>query len=120
MNLPQTPDTPATNSYYERHIFFCLNQRKGGEACCADQGAQAGFDRCKSQVKAGGLSGPGQVRVNKAGCLDRCVAGPVAVVYPEAVWYTYVDQQDIDEIVESHLKNGKVVARLLTPAHLGR
>ena len=51
--------------------------------------------------------------MNKAGCLDRCAAGPVAVVYPEAVWYTYVDMSDIDEIVESHLKNGQVVERLL-------
>ena len=69
-----------------------------------------------------GLAGawPGKVRVNKAGCLDRCAAGPVAVVYPEAVWYTYVDQQDIDEIVESHLKHGRIVERLLTPPHLGR
>jgi (2Fe-2S) ferredoxin len=112
--------TPAPNSYYERHIFFCLNQRSGGEACCADQRAQAGFDRCKSQVKAAGLSGPGQVRVNKAGCLDRCAAGPVAVVYPEAVWYSYLDASDIDEIVESHLKNGQVVERLRVPPHLGR
>jgi (2Fe-2S) ferredoxin len=67
-----------------------------------------------------GLAGSGDVRVNKAGCLDRCSAGPVAVVYPEGVWYTYVDKADIDEIVESHLKNGQVVERLLTPAHLGR
>lgn len=111
---------PAPSSYYERHIFFCLNQRKGGDECCADHRAQEGFDRCKSQVKAAGLSGPGKVRVNKAGCLDRCAAGPVAVVYPEAVWYTYVDASDIDEIVESHLKNGQVVQRLLTPEHLGR
>lgn len=111
---------PSPSSYYERHIFFCLNQRKGGEACCADHRAQEGFDRCKSQVKAAGLSGPGKVRVNKAGCLDRCAAGPVAVVYPEAVWYTYVDASDIDEIVESHLKNGQVVQRLLAPEHLGR
>jgi (2Fe-2S) ferredoxin len=44
----------------------------------------------------------------------------VAVVYPEGVWYTYVDQSDIDEIVESHLQNGQVVQRLLTPEHLGR
>ena len=44
----------------------------------------------------------------------------MAVVYPEAVWYTYVDNDDIDEIVESHLKNGKVVERLLIPATLGR
>lgn len=113
-------DSRPMNSYYERHIFFCLNERKNGEACCAQHQAQAAFDRCKSLVKAAGLAGPGQVRVNKAGCLDRCAAGPVAVVYPEAIWYSYVDQDDIDEIVESHLKNGKVVERLLTPAALGR
>jgi len=107
-------------SYYERHIFFCLNKRTNGENCCADYNAEAAFDRCKSQVKAQDLAGPGKVRVNKAGCLDRCAAGPVAVVYPEAVWYTYVDHQDIDEIVESHLKNGRIVERLLTPPHLGR
>jgi (2Fe-2S) ferredoxin len=71
-------------------------------------------------VKAAGLAGPGKVRVNKAGCLDRCSAGPVAVVYPEGVWYSYVDAQDIDEIVESHLKNGQVVTRLLTPPGAGR
>lgn len=113
---------PATApvSYYQRHIFFCLNERPNGEACCAQHDAQAAFERCKSQVKAADLAGPGQVRVNKAGCLDRCAAGPVAVVYPEAVWYSYVDASDIDEIVESHLKNGQVVQRLLTPEHLGR
>ena len=106
--------------YFKRHIFFCLNERKNDEACCAQQGAQAAFDHCKSRVKDLGLAGPRQVRVNKAGCLDRCAGGPVAVVYPEGVWYTYVDQTDIDEIVESHLKNGQVVERLVTPAHLGR
>ena len=110
----------AASSYYERHIFFCLNQRPPGEDSCANHQAQEGFDRCKSQVKAAGLAGPGKVRVNKAGCLDRCAGGPVAVVYPEAVWYSFVDAHDIDEIVESHLKNGQVVERLLMPAHLGR
>ena len=109
-----------TNSYYERHIFFCLNERKNGEACCAQHHAQQAFDRCKSLVKSQGQAGPGKVRVNKSGCLDRCAAGPVVVVYPEAVWYTYVDEHDIEEIVESHLKNGKVVERLLTPPNLGR
>ncbi|MBK7548568.1 MAG: (2Fe-2S) ferredoxin domain-containing protein [Rhodoferax sp.] len=107
-------------SYYERHIFFCLNERKNGEECCAQHHAQEAFDRCKAQVKAANLMGAGKVRVNKAGCLDRCAGGPIAVVYPEAVWYTYVDNDDIDEIVESHLKNGKVVERLLTPANVGR
>jgi len=115
-----TEPTPPTAPYYTRHIFFCLNERKNGEECCAQHRAQEGFDRCKQQVKAAGLAGAGKVRVNKAGCLDRCAAGPVAVVYPEGVWYTYVDEQDLDEIVESHLKNGQVVERLLTPPHLGR
>ena len=60
------------------------------------------------------------MRVNKAGCLDRCAGGPVAVVYPEGVWYTFIDNSDIDEIVESHLKNGKVVERLQLPDSVGR
>jgi (2Fe-2S) ferredoxin len=107
-------------SYYQRHIFFCLNQRDNGEDCCAQQQAQAGFDRCKAQAKAHNLMGAGKVRVNKAGCLDRCAGGPVAVVYPEAVWYTYVDAHDIDEIVESHLVRGEVVERLLLPPSVGR
>ena len=107
-------------SYYERHIFFCLNQRDGPDDACAKQGAQAGFDHCKKRVKSEQMAGPGGVRVNKAGCLDRCAGGPVAVVYPEAVWYTVVDKADIDEIVDSHLKNGKVVERLMLPANVGR
>jgi len=66
----------------------------------------------KSRVKALGISGPGEVRINKAGCLDRCEEGPVIVVYPDAVWYTYVDRQDIDEIVDRHLVGGEIVERL--------
>ncbi len=107
-------------SYYERHIFFCLNARDGGQDACANHGAQAGFDHCKSRVKAAGQAGPGRIRVNKAGCLDRCAGGPVAVVYPEAVWYTYVDAADIDDIVDSHLLRGEVVERLRLPPTVGR
>lgn len=110
----------AADTYYKHHIFFCLNQRSNGEACCADHRAQQAFDRCKAAVKALGLAGPGAVRVNKAGCLDRCAGGPVAVVYPEAVWYTFVDDADIDEIVQSHLRDGKVVERLRLPPQVGR
>jgi (2Fe-2S) ferredoxin len=119
-NLSAVADASASAGYYKHHIFFCLNERKNGEACCALQGAQAAFDHCKNRIKEMGLSGPGQVRVNKAGCLDRCAGGPVAVVYPEGTWYSFVDNNDIDEIVESHLKKGQVVERLVTPAHLGR
>jgi (2Fe-2S) ferredoxin len=107
-------------SYYERHIFFCLNERANGEACCHQHAPQAAFDHCKQRIKAEGLNGPGRVRVNKAGCLDRCAGGPVAVVYPEAVWYTYVDNHDIDEIVDSHLKHGRPVTRLMLAPDVGR
>lgn len=111
---------PSSNSYYERHIFFCTNERANGEAACAQHSAIDAFNHCKQAAKTAGLLGVGKVRVNKAGCLDRCAGGPIAVVYPEAVWYSYVDTNDIDEIVESHLKNGKVVDRLITPATVGR
>ena len=106
--------------YFEKHIFFCLNQREGGQACCANQGAQAAFEHCKASVKAAGLAGAGKVRVNKAGCLDSCAGAPVAVVYPEGVWYTFVDNSDIDDIIESHLKNGQVVERLLLDPGVGK
>ena len=112
--------TTPTPGYFQRHVFFCLNERKNGEACCAQHQAQAAFDHCKRRVSELGLAGAGKVRVNKAGCLDRCAGGPVAVVYPEGVWYTYVDNADIDEIVERHLHKGELVERLLTPPELGR
>ncbi len=112
--------TAPQPAYYEHHIFFCLNQREGGEACCANHGAEAAFNHCKAAVKAAGLAGEGQVRVNRAGCLNRCAGAPVAVVYPEGIWYTFVDHADIDEIVESHLKNGQPVERLMLDPSVGR
>lgn len=99
-------------SYYERHVFFCCNQREAGETCCNDRGATELRAYAKDRVKALKLNGKGRVRINSAGCLDRCDEGPVMVVYPEAVWYTYVDRDDIDEIIDEHLVNGRVVERL--------
>ena len=63
-------------------------------------------------MKELGLSGPGKIRINKAGCLDRCADGPVAVIYPEGIWYTFVDAEDIEEIIQSHLVQGRPVERL--------
>jgi (2Fe-2S) ferredoxin len=99
-------------SHYQYHVFFCTNQRDPGEACCNNHNAKAMRDYCKARTKELGLAGPGKVRVNNAGCLDRCAEGPVLVIYPEATWYTYVDEEDIDEIVSEHLQNGRVVQRL--------
>ncbi len=98
--------------YFSKHLFFCCNQRGNGEACCNELGAQRLRDHAKARVKALGLNGPGKVRVNQAGCLDRCAEGPVLVIYPEEVWYTYVDQEDVDEIIDRHLVGGEVVERL--------
>ena len=69
-------------------------------------------DYAKSRIKESGLAGQGKVRVNRAGCLDRCEEGPVCVVYPEGTWYTYIDEEDVDEIIDSHIINGKLVERL--------
>jgi (2Fe-2S) ferredoxin len=104
-------------SFYKHHVFFCLNQRDPGDRpCCANCGAQAMQEYAKKRIKELGLAGEGKVRINKAGCLDRCELGPVIVVYPEATWYTYVDQSDIDEIIDSHIVGGKIVERLLIDA----
>ena len=99
-------------SYYKHHVFFCCNQRDGSSVCCNDRGATEIRDYAKDKIKKLGLSGTGKVRINMAGCLDRCEEGPVIVIYPEEVWYTYVDREDIDEIVSEHLQNGRVVERL--------
>lgn len=91
---------------------MCLNQRAAGEACCAQHDAVRMHAYAKERIQALGLAGEGRIRINKAGCLDRCDQGPVLVVYPEGVWYTYVDQSDIDEIIDSHLVKGVPVERL--------
>ena len=99
-------------SFYKHHVFFCLNKRDAPENCCACHGAEKMQEYAKKRIKELKLNGEGKVRINKAGCLDRCELGPVMVVYPEEVWYTYVDQKDVDEIIEQHLVGGKPVERL--------
>lgn len=99
-------------SYYGRHVFFCCNRRDGGRECCAAKGADRLRAYCKDRVRALGLAGPGGVRVNLAGCMDRCESGPTVVVYPDAVWYRIGDERDVDELIERHLLGGQPVARL--------
>jgi (2Fe-2S) ferredoxin len=69
-------------------------------------------DYLKKKVKQLNMNGPGKCRINSAGCMDRCDEGPLLVVYPEGTWYTYVDKDDIDEILHEHLENGRIVQRL--------
>jgi len=99
-------------SYYRYHVFFCTNLREDGSDCCQNFDAKAMRDYAKARTKEMGIAGQGGVRVNTAGCMDRCAEGPVIAVYPDGVWYTYLDQEDIDEILEEHLRHGRVVKRL--------
>ncbi|MDO8812670.1 MAG: (2Fe-2S) ferredoxin domain-containing protein [Gallionella sp.] len=99
--------------FYDKHVFFCTNQREDGSACCNNHGAQKARDYMKNRVKELDIDKhQNNIRINTAGCMNRCDKGPVIVVYPDGIWYTYVDESDLDEIIEQHLKNGRVVERL--------
>lgn len=98
--------------YYRRHVFCCTNVRPMGHprGCCSEKGAVPLRNYMKIRAKELGLDG---VRINAAGCLDRCELGPTMVIYPEGVWYRYDSEADIDEILETHLRGGGRVERLL-------
>lgn len=107
-------------SYYSKHLFFCTNDREDGSACCQRFKARQMRKYVKNRCKELGIHGEGQVRINSAGCLGRCNEGPVIVVYPEETWYTYVDEEDLDDIIEQHLQNGQVVKRLVLKSSVER
>ncbi len=92
-------------------MFICTNMREDG-ICCQHHDALEKRNELKQYAKSLGLTGQGAIRINTAGCLDRCDEGPVAVVYPDAVWYRYESLDDLKDIVHSHLENGVIVDRL--------
>jgi (2Fe-2S) ferredoxin len=98
--------------YFRLHVFCCENQRPAGHprGCCKDKDATRLRNYLKARVKELGLTG---VRVNSAGCLDRCELGPTMVVYPEGVWYHYRTLDDAEEILQRHLVEGGRVQRLM-------
>lgn len=97
---------------YERHVFACFTQRPPTHprGSCGAAGAQPLWDRLGAMIEREGLNV--SVGFTPSGCLGFCAAGPLMVVYPEGVWYRPTTPEDIDEIVESHLKGGKLVERL--------
>tara|TARA_R110001606_G_scaffold395213_2_gene567139 strand:+ start:34663 stop:34965 length:303 start_codon:yes stop_codon:yes gene_type:complete len=94
---------------YKYHLFFCTHERDEGRACCQQHDALSLRNYAKQQVKDLKLK---KVRVNNAGCLNRCSLGPMLVIYPQGTWYHYETEADIDEIIESHLINDIIVERL--------
>lgn len=100
-------------TYYARHVFVCENRREDGEKCCAAHPAADNAVRVlRGVLQKKKMHGSGRVRVNRAGCFNRCEEGPMLVVYPDAVWYRYDNENDLREIAEKHLIQGKPVARL--------
>ena len=98
--------------YYEAHVFCCTNRRPAGHprGCCAERDGEALRDHMKSKAKDLGLK---KVRINSAGCLDRCELGPTMVIYPEGVWYSVATPADVDEVLETHMLKGGRVERLM-------
>ena len=100
--------------FFRAHIFCCTNQRPPGHkrGCCMDKGAEDLRNYMKRRAKDMGLK---DIRVNGAGCLDRCEFGPCFVIYPEGVWYSPKNEADIDEILSVHVQQGGRVERLMLP-----
>jgi (2Fe-2S) ferredoxin len=92
---------------FDRHVFVCTR----GEWCPSVDGDGIGVHAAlKQAVRDAGLSPT--VRVNHAGCFSQCGNGPMAVVYPDGVWYAALTPGDAEEIVREHLVGGRPVERL--------
>jgi (2Fe-2S) ferredoxin len=97
--------------FYKKHIFFCTNQKSSGTGCGIFGGEEL-FAFAKMYLQSLDSWGEGKFRASKSGCLGRCDYGPVCVVYPDGVWYTCIDENDVKEIIDEHIINNKIVERL--------
>ena len=105
------------NSLLLRHVFCCTNERPADSArgSCARRDGKRLRDYMKArfrEMREAGELGRKRIRINSAGCLDRCELGPTMVIYPDEVWYRCQTESDIDEILTSHVRDGQPVARL--------
>ena len=112
MTINRRDDDPPF--YYEMHVFMCCNRRPDGHkrGSCAAKGSEKLRDYMKAHAQELGLR---RVRVNMAGCLDRCELGPSLVIYPEGVWYKIESTADVNAVLERHLCQGERVPELMMP-----
>ncbi|MCP5462880.1 MAG: (2Fe-2S) ferredoxin domain-containing protein [bacterium] len=97
--------------FYQRHIFVCTHSRTSEHSrpCCASLASDDLRIYMKKRCKELKVR---RVRVNSSGCLNRCECGPVMVIYPEGVWYSFSCKEDIDEVIQSHLIGNRIVTHL--------
>lgn len=97
-----------------RHVFICVNQRPPGHpmGSCAEKGSRELYQAFMEKVQLDPELFMSTL-ITPTGCLGPCALGPTLVVYPDAIWYGNVKPSDVEEIVQSHLKGGKPVERLV-------
>ncbi len=110
--MPRLPDDPQL--FFDVHVFVCCNRRPDGHkrGSCAARASEQLRDYMKVRAKELAIR---RIRINAAGCLDRCELGPCAVIYPDGVWYRLESTQDVDAVLERHVLAGERVTDLMLP-----